>query len=328
MGATTLLCVTYALGLLLWQALRFTPLAHWWLFELLDIFALGLFAPLPLLALAGLLSGDRAAGRWLLVPLALFAWEYGDLFLPQRAPSEGRPLRVLTANVLVTNGQHAQVVGLLQMESADVVALQELSPGMADHLARALRSEYPYQLLAPSGTPFGLGVLSRYPIRDTLDGMGWHSHVCACQRVEITVDGRMVTLLNVHPPPPSVSAGWLGPFPVPSGFDPARTNRPLDAALDGIDTEAGPLLVVGDFNTSDRQPKYRALRRNLLDAHREAGWGFGNSFPARSLGGLPELGLIRIDYILHNRAVATRAASTGATPGSDHHHVIADVLLP
>lgn len=334
LDAPTAISLTYAGCLLIWHALRFTPIGGWPLFEVVDIFGLALFAPLPLLLLLSMLCASRRAGLVLMVPVLLLAATYGPLFLPRTVPSifrgggaaSGPTLRVMTANLLVSNEQRPAVAGLIQMERPDIVALQELSPAMAEHLARELRDQYPYQLVIPSEAPNGLGVLSRYPLH-VKPGTGWYTHVCSCQRVTVDRDGQTLTLVNVHPPPPSVSHRHLGPVPVPTGFDRRLTQEALHAALDDLDGWPRPLIVLGDFNVGDRQPLYRELRRTLLDAHAEAGWGLGYSFPNLAFEGLPAISLVRIDYILHDRTLTARMARTGATPGSDHRHVVADLAL-
>ena len=217
-GIVTLICGVYVAFTLTWEALRFTPIGGWWPFELLDIFGLAMFAPIPLLFLLALLCANRTAGLCLLVPVSVLAWDYGALFLPRRVPADGRPLRVMTANLLISSNNLRPVRALIGVEQPDIVALQELGPEMAKQLAQALRSRYPYQILVPSEAPDGLGILSRYPIRQEPDPDG-HDRVCKCQRVTVDVDGRAVTFVNVHPLPPAVGFRRLGPVPVPIGFD-------------------------------------------------------------------------------------------------------------
>jgi endonuclease/exonuclease/phosphatase (EEP) superfamily protein YafD len=332
---TTAVSLLYVAFLVVWQGLRFTPVGRWWPFELVDIFGLLLFAPLPLLLLVSLVAANRRAGLWLLLPLLVLAWEYGPLFLPRTMPrvfapsaaTQGRPLRVMTANLLVSNQSVTTFGALLRVEQPDIVAMQELSHAMGEHLAATINDQYPYQLLGPSDAPDGLGILSRYPLHVESE-TGWYGHVCGCQRVSVDVEGRPITFLNVHPWPPHVGFARLGRLPIPASFDANQTREMLEAALDGIDASQGPLLMLGDFNVSDRQPTYRWLRRELRDAYREAGWGLGYTFPALSFEGAPDLAIIRIDYVLHDPSVRARAVHTGTTPGSDHHYVVADLLLP
>jgi endonuclease/exonuclease/phosphatase (EEP) superfamily protein YafD len=333
-SAPTLISLLYAGFLIVWHGLRFTPIGEWWPFELVDIFGLVLFAPLPLLLLMTMLCASRSGGLWLMVPLLLLAWEYGPLFLPQTlprfvsrdVPTSGGTLRVMTANLLVSNGNLSAVSALMLVERPDVVALQELGPEMAAHLAAALESRYPYQLLAPSQAPDGLGILSRYPIQVDPRASSY-SRECSCQRVAITVDGRTLTFVNVHPPTPAISYRRLGRLPIPTSFNAHRNGSVLRAAFDGIDPQRGPLIVLGDFNLSDRAPLYRQLRHDLLDAHAQAGWGLGYTFPALAFEGLPVISIVRIDYILYDRTLAARASHTGTTPGSDHRYVIADLAF-
>jgi endonuclease/exonuclease/phosphatase (EEP) superfamily protein YafD len=319
----------------IWQMLRYTPVAHWWPFELFDIFGLLVYAPLaPLLVLA-LLLADRRAGLWLLMPLAFLTWELAPLVLPRSIatstppaiPVNGRPLRIMTANLLVVNPRLPAVSAVLQVERPDVIALQELSPEMAEHLARELRATYPYQLLEPSESAAGLGILSRYPFRVEVAG-GDLPRPCFCQRVVVDVYGRETTLVNVHPSTPDIRAARMGRLPIPTGFDSDRTTRGIQTALADLKQRPGPLLVVGDFNTSDRQPLYRELGRELRDTYREVGWGLGYTFPSVSPRRLPFMPIIRIDYVLHDPSVIAWAARTGVTPGSDHRYVMADLVLP
>jgi len=327
--------LAYVVFLLVWHALRFTPVGSWPPFEVVDIFGLGLFVPLPLLLLLSMLGASRRAGLVLMLPIVLLALSYGPYFLPRTIPSIFRPnsltsgvtLRVMTANLLVSNDDLSAVAGMIQMERPDVVALQELSPAMAEHLGRELRAQYPHQLLEPAPSPMGLGILSRYPIRP--ERLGEHlPRECFCQKVAVEVNGRTLTLVNVHPWPPKVGYYRVGRLPVPTSFEPEQTRRGLQAALAGLEGRVGSTIVLGDFNVGDRQPFYRELRRTLQDAHAEAGWGLGLSFPALTFEGLPDLSLVRIDYILHDRSLTARSARTGITPGSDHRHVVADLALP
>lgn len=335
LDAITAISLAYVCFLLVWHGLRFTPIGEWPPFEVADIFALGLFAPLPLLFLLSMLCASRRAGLVLLVPVLLLGLTYGPLFLPRTVPSIFRPsspasgatLRVMTANLLISNDDLSAVAGLLLAERPDVVALQELSPAMAAHLGRELRAQYPHQLLEPSESPAGLGILSRYPIRPEPMSEGVPRE-CFCQRVAVDVGGRATTLVNVHPWPPKIGYRRIGRLPVPTSFEPEQTKRGLEAALTGLEGRAGSLIVLGDFNLSDRQPLYRQLRRTLLDAHAEVGWGLGYSFPALAFEGLPNVSFVRIDYILHDRSLSARSARTGRTPGSDHRHVVADLALP
>jgi endonuclease/exonuclease/phosphatase family metal-dependent hydrolase len=73
------------------------------------------------------------------------------------------------------------------------------------------------------------------------------------------------------------------------------------------------------------------INRNLQNAHRQAGWGFGFTFPAHAprLKGVPILTpIVRIDHIFHDSHFFTRDAYTLQTAGgSDHLPVAAELIL-
>jgi vancomycin resistance protein VanJ len=83
-----------------------------------------------------------------------------------------------------------------------------------------------------------------------------------------------------------------------------------------IEQETDPVIVVGDFNSTQHHWVYRHISRSLTDAHRAAGSGFGWTFPAHRP-------LVRIDHVLVSGAwavVRTHVSSHHAT--SDHRPVV------
>jgi hypothetical protein len=82
----------------------------------------------------------------------------------------------------------------------------------------------------------------------------------------------------------------VGRLPLPTRFDTSGQRASLAAVERAADGLPAPLLVLGDFNVSDRQPHYRALRSRWGDAQRDAGWGLGYTYPSGALGQLPLVG--------------------------------------
>jgi vancomycin resistance protein VanJ len=318
----------YALLPVVWCIARQTPVARWWLFELTDIFSVWMYLPLPLLAALAALRRDRSLTAWLVLPLAMFLVEYGGAFLPKRVAvaAAGTPLRVMTSNLMVDNQYPAGLEAVLEQENPDVVALQELNFRMANFLNARLRDRYPYQVLHPHVTDGGLGVLSRYPIQE-VGPPGLEPGTCLCQHVRIDLGSEVVDLLSVHPDTPRVRFLTYKPVPLPRDFNDSSRDAEITMALARVADATGPLLVVGDFNTSDRQPFYRRLRERLDNAYEEAGWGFGYTYPTFIEFFTFPFPLVRIDHVFYNQAWAARAAWSAALPGSDHRYLIADLLL-
>ncbi|NJO84853.1 MAG: hypothetical protein HC828_20205, partial [Blastochloris sp.] len=91
-----------------------------------------------------------------------------------------------------------------------------------------------------------------------------------------------LTLVNVHLHFNSLhrdNVVFIGDTPLPIGYDTLRLADQIEHLLSEIEPISGPLVVMGDFNMSDREPGYKLLTGSLRDAFREAGWGFGFTFP-------------------------------------------------
>ena len=328
----------YAVGVLLWESVGLTPAGSWWGYELFNIFAPWFFLTSTLLLLVFLPFAGRVAGLWLIIPVVLFGWEHGGLFLPRQMTISGVPLRVMTANLLISNGDTSAVVATVAEQQPDVLMVQELGHAMAGQLTEVLGGRYPYRILEPSDSPSGMGILSRYPVSVAASPDVLPEN-CSCQRVILDLLGRAVTIVHVHPPQPTIRYASWGPIPLPANFDVGDTQRTLRAAIGELGAPGrfpNPALVVGDFNVSDRQPFYRELRRRFGDAYRQAGWGFGFTFPNAPFDphffgvhtvSLPLVPLARIDYVLSSDAWVTVAAHTGNMPGSDHRFVVAELIL-
>lgn len=130
-----------------------------------------------------------------------------------------------------------------------------------------------------------------------------------------TPDGP-ITVFNIHP---IKQSGWL------------RRYRQISALLaEDITTTDGPLILGGDFNTTDQTQTYRMVNKHLRNAHREAGCGFGFTYPASKFifkGKALIPPLVRIDHLFYNdRLVPQKARTLKESGGSDHFPVVAEFL--
>ncbi|MDA8219627.1 MAG: endonuclease/exonuclease/phosphatase family protein [Dehalococcoidales bacterium] len=331
-----LLAILYCALLAAWYLLGLSPAGGWWPYRLASLFAIWLFLPLPALLLYAAWRRRWQAMALLTLPLALLAVQYGYLLLPRQAAASGVPLRVMTANLLSSNAEVGALGVAIAKEHPDLLAVQELNPDLAKGLAAQVGREFPYVLLYPDESYPTLGLYSRFPLAaSAVSDNGGDG--CPCQQATADVNGRAVTVLNVHPPRPTLGFRRIGPVPVPTTFDTARRDRALGAIVARAQTIAGPLIVLGDFNTSDRDPAYGMLAGTLDDAFRAAGWGPGYTFPSRSsFDGWPSQGggieifylpVVRIDYVFTSPGWTPTGAQVVNVPGSDHLSVVADLAL-
>lgn len=269
----------------------------------------------PLLPLIGLALLGRRSRMALLLAACSLIWlaSYAGRWL--NPPPAAGDLRVLTWNVAGWNIDAADIDRVITAEQPDIIAFQELDEGLRRPLLARLSARYPYSEIRlptePGLQPSDLGLFSRYPFSvSLLDCPYWR-----CYRRAVTVAaGRELTLINVHIER-SPLVIWRGlPVAVPTW----REDRTIDALLADTAGFAGPLLIVGDFNTVERQPGYARLAGRWGDTWRERGRGLGMTWPRTDL--TPPL--LRIDYQWHSPELEPVAAAVGSGV-SDHRYLVA-----
>jgi len=293
----------------------------WWLF-MFNALAVWLFAPLPVIFLIACLVRKRevwvATGLVFLLGIVLF----GRAYLPRMAAPAlpGQAITVMTYNVMGFNDRPDQVVETILATQADIVTLHELNPTVAKAIRQTLRTEYPYQELDPQEKYSGSGVISRYPLvlaEERLPGT-W---LGAAYVFHATVAGKQVTVLQAHTP-----ATGLGSIPY---LEQTISNREEHARIikDFVETHPGPLIAPIDFNSTTLNTSYRIVTTVLSDAWLEVGWGLGHTFPAGTHSPV-SIPLVRIDYIFYSHHFQATDAWLGPWDGaSDHHPVLARLVL-
>jgi vancomycin resistance protein VanJ len=327
-----ILAWVYFAGLFGWALLHALFGDRWWWLFLLNSFAVYFFLPLPvILALAFL---TRRCDLWVGFGAALVMgiYLYGGLFLPKFSKAEAHrmQLTVMSYNLLGFNQHPERVVDALRSADADVVALQELNPLVADAISRKLASEYPYQILDPQMGVTGLGVISKYPLHpiDKYLPGAWMGRP---QVLALDVAGRIITLLHFH----AVSVNYV----MLTDLEWSVRGREQQAReiVDFVADHPGPLIVLGDLNAGDQSSAYATVTNVLRDSWREGGWGLGHTFPGANspassrpvIAGITvPMWLVRIDYIFHSYHWQTLSAWIGPWDGvSDHRPVVARLTL-
>ena len=318
----------YSGGLLAFALLwSFAPEATWWI-ALSNVFAALFFLPVLLLILIAALIRSRWLITMAVAPALAFLLMFGSLFLPRPspAPPAGRDLRVATFNQLYYGENQAQLLAALRQQHADIVAIQELNPTVAAALQRDFLADYPYQQLDPNDGPGGLGLISRYPLAAV------QQLTSQPNALTFDLDGQAVTVVNVHVHFSGISAVRSERFfglPYLRMYDLNGRLTQVEGLLDELAPIQGPLIVMGDFNTGDREPGYAAMGAQFRDLFRETTPGFGYTFPyQRRMGPLYiPVPLVRIDYIWARGPLTPLATSVHCVTGSDHCMIVADMRL-
>jgi vancomycin resistance protein VanJ len=322
-GASALLSLTGLLMLAVHvlRPQRTGPQAFTQIFEPYFLIALVLGA-----GILALVARRRVPSLMLLALVIAVGLRYGPLLVsfPAATPPGAQRLHVMSWNMEAGGVAFETMVETIEDAHPDVVGLVELVPRIsrAAEADERLNELYPYQALLPrSGAP-DLGLLSRFPILEHQ----FSEEPGMLRAVIAPPDEAPITVLLAHPYLGSIDQIGLVP-----DIQTASRDAAIRAIREQIDTELAAgrdLLVLGDFNTTDREPAYAELSQGLHDAQRVAGVGLGMTWRPQSVEGLP-FGLLRIDYLLSSPRFVVLAAGPDCTPrGSDHCLVSATFARP
>jgi vancomycin resistance protein VanJ len=283
---------------------------------LLFIFVIVALAPIALWRRA------RTLVVALTVAVVLGGCLFGSEWISLPGSGAGRQdLSVMSWNVQFGTRTPAEQAAQLEGATADLVALIELEPDASAAIAEdsVLKARYPYRALAPRTGPYGLAVLSRYPISRVVS-TDWP----ACLDLLVEAPQGKVHVIVAHPSHAEIETATRLRLPI--GYDPSGRDaqiRVVRMRIDGIVAAGDRLLVLGDFNTAPSEAEYGTLTRGLRDTHVEVGEGPGWTWRPSRIDFLP-FGFLRIDLQL--TAGSIRPASTSidcALPG-DHCRLFGD----
>lgn len=268
---------------------------------------------LPGLIWAGLLH-YRGLVFLLVLPSILILFTYAPLFLPRPkiTVTDGFTFKVLSYNLWSKNQQINEAARLIIEQKPDILLLQEMTSDVFERMKPKLSNLYDGQEVYTFYEPhYLLGIISRYPAdySQKISGKG------RVQKVGLRTPKGLITVYNVHF---LRRGGWR-----------SRYNKISSLLENELMNETGPVIIGGDFNTTDQSQTYKRITQDLDNAHWEAGFNFGFSFPTASIrlfGVIPVPSLIRIDHIFFNNRVLALSAATIKDPGGSDHFPVSAVL--
>jgi endonuclease/exonuclease/phosphatase (EEP) superfamily protein YafD len=220
----------------------------------------------------------------------------------------GPSVVVITANVEFSNHDPRRFLQWLAAHPADIVVVQEVTPQWAATL-RSLPG-YPQQKALTREDPYGIAVLSRWPL-DALQPVDMAGDGLPSLAGVVTVQGRPIDLLALH-------TRW------PISPELARfRDRSLWRTAAHARSQPGPAVVAGDLNLTPDSPAYARLLEDsgLIDAFKGRGWQ-----PTWMAGFWPLA--LRIDHVLVSPALCVERAEVGPSIGSDHRPLAVRLRLP
>lgn len=181
----------------------------------------------------------------------------------QTAPScpEGDQLKLLEANVEMTNEHDRRLFEEIDKNSPDVIFVQEIDDWWASQFA-AMHERYPYFKEFVTQNYYGLELLSRFRLLDPQILFPAQSRDPAVIAGVALPSGQRFEFYGVHPRPPVF------------GQSSAERNAELmDIAL-RMSAQEGPSVLAGDFNSTPWMPVVERTARlgRLLDPRVGRGW--------------------------------------------------------
>ena len=285
--------------------------------QLIGIQGIGLWLLLPAypLALAAAVTRQRSLAA-VAVVLAI-----GNVVWVSEAYESGQPataaagtftLRVVTANMLLTNSDVEGLAHDLAATGADLLVLQEFTPEhLADITHAGLLIDYPHQILDATPGFHGSAILSKLPI---ISGGAFDQAGSPMTRADIATAAGTVALVNVHPVAPINES------------QARRWRAQLDLLAQVSMSVSGPLIMAGDFNaTKDHRPMQALLSSGMRDAYSDAAGGIGATWPQWEG---PVFPVMRLDHVLVNDGITVLRAEVQDNRGSDHRRLAVDLSLP
>lgn len=281
----------------------------------------------PYLVLSGFVAGvvgfraPHAAGRLLVFALIVIALSrYVPAWVSFPPESKADPLRVSAWNVEAGKDAAARALEGISASNAQLIAIEELQPEAVAALSGDA-TRFAFKALPSDPRALDVGLLSHYPILESQMSID-------PPLLRAVVDPPMaepIVIYVVHAPLGRLVN--LGDIPVGVDLsirDPAmafiRTRVEEDLALDRS------VIVLGDFNTTEREPAYAQLSTGLRDAHLDAGVGPGLTWRPSPLSFLP-FGILRIDYVLSTPDLVATSSTVDCSLPSDHCRVDVELTM-
>ncbi len=218
-------------------------------------------------------------------------------------------LRIMTSNLWAHNVDPEGLARTLGYVDPDVLAVQELQ----EPAAAVIADRFPYHHLHPHHDTLGGGIALKHPGQFGEVAMPYRSGWSARLDPDAWGLPEMLEVDSVH---------FANPVTWPMWRALAQRRGQLAALHRHLAGRSGPLVVVGDFNSTPLWPVYRSITRSLTDGPDEAGtaartWRWADRGPYT----------LRIDHAF-TRGVTVRSSFTVRVPGADHLALVADVTLP
>ncbi|HWA97772.1 MAG TPA: endonuclease/exonuclease/phosphatase family protein [Pirellulales bacterium] len=272
-----------------------------------------------LLAIAAVVYGF--ARRWVMTAVAgVFAivnfWVVVPYYVPGNAPRSNmtaKPLRVALAALHADADDHEPALRYFRTLKADLFVVTEVTPEWSEEL-KALEGFKAVQTFPRSTDGQGLAVLSHLPLADvtTEESPSGIPVLIA----HLTFERTPITVIGAHPTPP-----W-------SEHSAAQRNEALEHLAHVVNQQSGPVIVLGDLNTTSWSPYFADLLRETGLVDSRLGRGIQPTWYPSTTFVAPEFVRIPLDHCLISEGIGVSDRRLGPFLGSDHLPIELRLMIP
>lgn len=235
------------------------------------------------------------------------AWSLIQLYLPSEVRCSNaavKPsLKFIQINVNGHNTEYEKAFEYIKAESPDIVSFEEFSYGWEKEMNSKLK-DYPYRSSYPSDEGnFGIAVYSKIPPINKPQLLG-DRVIPASWLIEFEFEGKPITAVFTHPPPPIEGEYCSIRDKELSGF----------AGLRKANAES--FMICGDLNCTPWSPVYKKLCKEADLSDSQLGSGVQPSWPVQIF-----ILRIPIDHFLISKDLCVVERKIGPDVGSDHFPV-------
>ena len=236
----------------------------------------------------------RWAAFFLMLPLP---WFTASIAVPRQEQGEVS-FSILSANVYFENRDVRPLQAWLLQERPDAAVLLEITSDYAAGLKSLV--DYPYQHIVAEQEPFGLALISRYPLLEThtiRDSEGI-AHI----ESQVQLPGQPIGLMAFHTMPP-----------LSQHYHQIRNDQ-LRILARHAQMSAFPTLIAGDINATPWSSAFSLVDRYGL----RRATGLAPSWPSigHGLFGIP------IDHVIATPHWRVISEKLGPNIGSDHYPIL------